>query len=87
MSTLEEEFVAAQADAQKLPSRPDNETLLELYSFYKQATDGDVSGDQPGPFDFKARAKYDAWESRKGMSRDAAMKSYTKLVKHLKSTV
>ena len=85
MATPEEEFVAAQADAQKLTSRPDNETLLELYSFYKQATDGDVSGDKPGPFDFKARAKYDAWEARKGMSRDAAMKSYVKLVKHLKS--
>ncbi len=85
MATPEEEFVAAQADAQKLTSRPDNDTLLELYSFYKQATDGDVSGDKPGPFDFKARAKYDAWEARKGMSRDAAMKSYVKLVKHLKS--
>ena len=85
MPTLQEEFAAAQSDAQNLPSRPDNDTLLELYSFYKQATDGDVSGDQPGAFDFKARAKYDAWEARKGMSRDAAMKSYVKLVKHLKS--
>ena len=85
MATPEEEFVAAQADAQKLTSRPDNDTLLELYSFYKQATDGDVSGDKPGPFDFKARAKYDAWESRQGMSREAAMKAYVKLVKHLKS--
>lgn len=85
MATPEEEFVAAQADAKKLTSQPDNETLLELYSFYKQATDGDVSGDKPGPFDFKARAKYDAWESRQGMSREAAMKAYVKLVKHLKS--
>ena len=47
MATPEKEFVAAQADAQKLTSRPDNDTLLELYSFYKQATDGDVSGDGP----------------------------------------
>lgn len=85
MATLEEQFKAAQADVQNLSERPDNDTLLELYSFYKQATEGDVSGDKPGPFDFKARAKYDAWEARKGMSRDAAMKSYVKLVKHLKS--
>ena len=32
----------------------------------------------------KARAKYDAWADRKGMSPDSAMKSYVKLVQHLK---
>lgn len=84
MATLEEQFKAAQADVQKLSERPDNDTLLELYSFYKQATEGDVTGDKPGPFDFKARAKYDAWEARKGMRRDVAMKAYVRLVEHLK---
>jgi acyl-CoA-binding protein len=84
MATLEEQFKAAQDDVQKLAERPDNDTLLELYSFYKQATEGDVSGDKPGPFDFKARAKYDAWEARKGMKRDVAMKAYVRLVEHLK---
>lgn len=83
MANLKSEFEQAQATVQKLTQRPDNDTLLELYSFFKQATDGDVVGDKPGPFDFKARAKYDAWEARKGMSRDAAMKSYIKLVDHL----
>jgi acyl-CoA-binding protein len=85
MKKIQEQFGAAQADAQKLTERPDNETLLELYSFYKQATDGDVTGERPGAFDFKARAKYDAWEARKGMSQEVAMKAYIKLVNHLKS--
>jgi diazepam-binding inhibitor (GABA receptor modulating acyl-CoA-binding protein) len=85
MKAIQEQFSAAQADAQKLTERPDNETLLELYSFYKQATAGDVSGEKPSAFDFKARAKYDAWEARKGMSKDAAMTAYVKLVNHLKS--
>jgi acyl-CoA-binding protein len=85
MASLEKQFEDAQADAQKLREKPDNETLLELYSYYKQATEGDVAGDKPGAFDFKARAKYDAWQSRKGLTRDAAMKSYVKLVNHLKS--
>lgn len=85
MKGLEAEFKAAQDDVQKLAEKPDNETLLELYSYYKQATEGDVAGDRPGAFDFKGRAKYDAWEGRKGMSRDVAMKGYIKLVKHLKS--
>jgi acyl-CoA-binding protein len=84
MATLEEQFKTAQADVQRLAERPDNDTLLELYSFYKQATDGDVTGDKPGAFDFKARAKYDAWEARKGMKREIAMKAYVRLVEHLK---
>jgi acyl-CoA-binding protein len=84
MATLEEQFNSAQADVQQLSERPDNDTLLELYSFYKQATEGDVSGDKPGAFDFKARAKYDAWEARKGMKREVAMKAYVRLVEHLK---
>lgn len=84
MATLEEQFAAAQADVQTLAERPDNDTLLELYSFYKQATEGDVTSDKPGAFDFKARAKYEAWEARKGMKRDVAMKAYVRLVEHLK---
>ena len=84
MASIEQQFEKAQEDVQGLADRPDNETLLELYSFYKQATDGDVNGDRPGPFDFKARAKYDAWADRMGLSREAAMKAYVKLVEHLK---
>jgi len=85
MATLQQQFEQAQKDVQALAERPDNDTLLELYSYYKQATDGDVSGARPGPLDFKARAKYDSWADRKGMSKDVAMKGYVKLVNHLKS--
>jgi acyl-CoA-binding protein len=84
MATLEDQFKAAQADVQALSERPDNDTLLELYSFYKQATEGDVTGAKPGAFDFKARAKYEAWEARKGMKREVAMKAYVRLIEHLK---
>jgi len=83
MGELEKQFKAAQSAAKELASKPDNETLLELYSYFKQATDGDVSGAKPGAFDFVARAKYDAWEARRGMSKDVAMRGYVKLVAHL----
>ncbi len=86
MSDLKKAFEAAQAAAKELPSRPDNDTLLELYSYFKQATEGDASGDKPGAFDFVARAKYDAWAARKGMRQDVAMKGYVKLVEHLKES-
>src|SRR5690606_40184056 len=45
---LNEEFEKAVEDSRKLPARPDNETLLELYALFKQATEGDVSGERPG---------------------------------------
>ena len=85
MGDLEKNFEAAQAASRKLRTKPDNETLLELYSYFKQATEGDVTGDRPGAFDFVARAKYDAWEARQGVRKDAAMRGYIKLVEHLKS--
>ena len=85
MSDLEKLFVAAQKAAKSLRDRPDNDTLLELYSYYKQASDGDAAGERPGAFDFVARAKYDAWVARKGMKRDVAMRGYVKLVDHLQS--
>lgn len=85
MKSMQAQFEEAQSALQQLSERPDNDTLLELYSFYKQATAGDIAGDKPSAFDFKARAKYDAWESRKGMSKDVAMKAYVKLVRHLQS--
>ena len=85
MADLKKRFNAAQAAAKKLPAKPDNDTLLELYSYYKQATEGDVSAGRPGAFDFVARAKYDVWAARKGMTRDLAMRGYIKLVEHLQS--
>jgi len=87
MADLNKSFEAAQASAKKLKSKPDNESLLELYSYFKQATEGDASGSRPGAFDFVARAKYDAWQARKGVKKDAAMRSYIKLVEHLQSLV
>jgi len=85
MADLQQRFEAAQAAAKNLPAKPDNDTLLELYSYFKQATEGDISADRPGAFDFVARAKYDAWQARKGMSRELAIKAYVKLINHLKA--
>ena len=80
---LKMRFEAAAASAKQTKKRPDNATLLKLYSFYKQATDGDVSGARPGGFDFVGGAKYDAWMKLKGMSADDAMTNYIKQVERL----
>ncbi|MCL1633534.1 acyl-CoA-binding protein [Luteimonas sp. SX5] len=83
MSDLQKRFEQATKDIQALPERPDNDTLLRLYALYKQGSEGDVSGDKPGFFDFVGTAKYEAWSKLKGTSQDDAMKKYVDLVKKL----
>jgi len=82
---LKENFEQAVADSKQLSSRPDNETLLQLYSLYKQASEGDINSDPPGMFDFVAKAKFDAWTKIKGMSADNAMQQYIAVVEGLKN--
>ncbi len=83
MSDLKTQFEQAAADAQKLSKRPSNDTMLELYGLYKQATVGDATGSRPGMFDMVGRAKYDAWAKLKKTSKDDAMKQYIALVSSL----
>ncbi|HXU56397.1 MAG TPA: acyl-CoA-binding protein [Casimicrobiaceae bacterium] len=80
---LKAAFAAATVAAKQTKKKPDNATLLKLYSYYKQASEGDVSGDRPGGFDFVGGAKYDAWSKLKGMSKDDAMQNYIKQVEKL----
>jgi acyl-CoA-binding protein len=82
---LKENFNKAVVESKQISSRPDNETLLQLYSLYKQATEGDINSDPPGMFDFVAKAKYDAWTKLKGTSADDAMHQYITVVEGLKS--
>ena len=82
--TLTEEFEKAVVDSRNLTERPDNEALLQLYALYKQATEGDVTGDRPGGFDFKAIAKYDAWAQKKSLGKEEAMREYVALVNQLR---
>ncbi len=83
MSDLKTLFEQAQKDVTSLAERPDNQTLLQLYALYKQATDGDVQGERPGMMDFINRAKYDAWAKLQGQSADEAMQCYVDVVKQL----
>jgi diazepam-binding inhibitor (GABA receptor modulating acyl-CoA-binding protein) len=82
---LQQLFEQAVADSKLLNKKPDNETLLKLYSLYKQATEGNVNTDPPSnPFDFVNKAKHDAWSSLQGKTKEDAMKAYTDLVQSLK---
>ena len=83
---LTEEFESAVTRSKQLPEKPPNDVLLKIYSLYKQATEGDVSGDEPGMFDFVAKAKYHAWEECSGLSTDEAMQRYVALIVELEGS-
>ncbi|MBO9561977.1 MAG: acyl-CoA-binding protein [Niastella sp.] len=79
-------FEQAAEESKSLSDRPSNDTLLQLYSLYKQATEGDVNTDPPAnPFDFVSKAKYEAWSGLKGKTKEAAMQDYIDLVGKLKN--
>jgi len=58
----------------------DNETRLSYYKYYKQATEGDNTQAKPWAIQLEASAKWNAWESVKGMSKEDAMKAYVELL-------
>uniref|UniRef100_A0A3Q0RR64 Acyl-CoA binding domain containing 7 n=1 Tax=Amphilophus citrinellus TaxID=61819 RepID=A0A3Q0RR64_AMPCI len=69
-------FEKVAEDVKKVKAKPTDEELLVLYGLYKQALVGDINTERPGMLDLKGKAKWDAWESRKGMSKDDAMSAY-----------
>jgi len=84
MADLQAQFEKARDDSKNLPERPDNMTLLQLYALYKQGSAGDVEGKRPGFTEMVERAKYDAWATQKGKSKEEAMQAYIDLIESLK---
>ncbi|MBL8371652.1 MAG: acyl-CoA-binding protein [Burkholderiaceae bacterium] len=83
MATLKAKFEAAVANSKNLSERPDNATLLKIYSLYKQATVGDNTEKKPGFTDLVGRAKWDAWDKLKGTDSKEAMQQYIDLIESL----
>jgi len=54
---------------------PDNRKL-KCYAFYKQATLGNVIGEQPWAWQVEKRAKWDSWNNVKGLSKTVAKQLY-----------
>ncbi|XP_040888541.1 acyl-CoA-binding protein-like [Toxotes jaculatrix] len=81
---MTESFDKAVQEVKVLKQKPDQEEILALYGLYKQATAGDINTGRPGMFDFTGKAKWDAWDARKGLSKDEAMAAYVDLVEGLK---
>ncbi len=78
--SLDQNFEKAQQDVKALTKRPSDQQLLDLYSYFKQATEGDNITSKPGMFDIKGQFKWAAWKDKSGMSKDIAMQKYIDLV-------
>lgn len=81
---MDAQFQSAVAAVPTLTTDPGNATKLRLYALYKQATEGDATGERPGMMDFVARAKYDAWAAERGTSSEDAKARYVETVHGLR---
>lgn len=84
---LDEEFYKAAEEVKDLKSQPSDADLLELYSLYKQVTVGDCNTARPGMLDFKGKAKWDAWENKKGLDHETAKQQYIAKVEALVASI
>uniref|UniRef100_A0A8C3T8E3 Acyl-CoA-binding protein n=1 Tax=Chelydra serpentina TaxID=8475 RepID=A0A8C3T8E3_CHESE len=82
MSQAEFEKAAAMVKEMKIPIS--DQEKLEIYSLYKQATMGDINIPCPCATDATGKAKWEAWNGCKGMSKADAMKNYIAKAEELK---
>lgn len=78
-----QQFDKAVEDVKILKETPSNDQLLEIYALYKQATVGDINTERPGMLDFKGKAKWDAWQHKKGTDAEKAKQDYVNKVAEL----
>ncbi|XP_049633794.1 acyl-CoA-binding domain-containing protein 7 [Suncus etruscus] len=81
--SLQADFDRVSADVRKLKTRPNDEELKELYGLYKQSIIGDINIGCPVLLDIKSKAKWEAWNLKKGLSKEEAMKAYVSKAEEL----
>ena len=69
LEILEQKFNKIALDIKESDVKLDNNTLLVLYKYFKQASIGDINVSPPNFWELKEKAKYDAWTSVKGMTK------------------
>jgi diazepam-binding inhibitor (GABA receptor modulating acyl-CoA-binding protein) len=74
---------AARVKAKGKEAGISNDQALQLYGLYKQALNGDNTEDEPSFYQLEAKAKWKAYTSRKGLSKEQAETEYVALVKQL----
>ncbi|KAG8270820.1 acyl-CoA-binding domain-containing protein 6 [Homalodisca vitripennis] len=80
---LKERFSSAAKFLELVAGQLNSSQLLELYSYYKQATQGRCNTARPSWFNMTARQKWDAWNALGNIGQEEAMKSYVALISQL----
>jgi acyl-CoA-binding protein len=87
---LEELFGAASTYVTSLVTlpgvKPSSDAMLQLYAYYKIATEGPCSTIQPSAFQPTARAKWTAWQKLGSMPQEEAMEQYVAVLTEIDPT-
>jgi acyl-CoA-binding protein len=83
ISELSEMFEKAANHLKSIIGKLETKHLLELYGFYKQATEGPCNISKPYWYEMQAKQKWEAWQALGDMTRETAMKSYVQLISEL----
>eukprot|EP00927_Polykrikos_kofoidii_P057388 TRINITY_DN5150_c0_g1_i1.p1 TRINITY_DN5150_c0_g1~~TRINITY_DN5150_c0_g1_i1.p1 ORF type:complete len:965 (-),score=127.01 TRINITY_DN5150_c0_g1_i1:167-2821(-) len=83
--SLDAGFLAAQDDVvMLLTDETPDQVKHAIYAFYKQATVGNVQGEEPEFWRGRERDRWNAWASVRGMSSDEAKIEYIRTAQSLK---
>lgn len=82
-SALDKQFFIAANHLKTLVSKLDSTKLLELYSYYKQGTEGPCKTPRPKWYDVQGKQKWDTWNALADMPSDEAKERYVKLIQVL----
>jgi diazepam-binding inhibitor (GABA receptor modulating acyl-CoA-binding protein) len=85
---LAKHFDEAAKQIKLIKTKPSSDDLLKLYSLYKQANEGDNTTEQPSFYQLEAKAKWNAWNTQKGKSKEQAKHEYVEeCLRHLPDDV
>ena len=83
--SLDEQFNASAEEVKnKINKTLSDDELKEIYALFKQGTMGDITKDKPGMMDVQGSAKWEAWNSKKGMDQEEAKTKYIELANEMK---
>ncbi|EDW12219.1 acyl-CoA-binding domain-containing protein 5 [Drosophila mojavensis] len=91
MASIEERFQAAVNVIKGLPKngpyQPSMSMMLKFYGLFKQASEGDCSPKKPAFWDVVGRAKWDAWNSNRHLTKEQAMQRYVESLQEIIETM
>ncbi|XP_001356156.3 acyl-CoA-binding domain-containing protein 5 [Drosophila pseudoobscura] len=91
MAAIGERFQAAVNVIKGLPKngpyQPSTSMMLKFYGLFKQATEGACDHKKPGFWDVVGKAKWDAWNDNRHLSKEQAMQRYVESLQEIIETM